>query len=141
MAVQQIPLGNAYLAEKACGQHLSFPLECLTSRTFFITDLMPILNYTTKIEASKTVGEIQQLLAKTGAKKMVKDKVPDKFLSNDQARRVAWRILKTWVEAQIAIIEAQLASLAEIMLPYAITKNGNTLFKEIEAGNNSFLLN
>ena len=32
---------------------------------------MPILNYTTKISASKTVGEIQGMLAKHGAKKIM----------------------------------------------------------------------
>lgn len=32
---------------------------------------MPILNYTTKINASKTVGEIQDILAKNGASKIM----------------------------------------------------------------------
>ncbi|MCL2216939.1 MAG: hypothetical protein FWB91_07970 [Defluviitaleaceae bacterium] len=34
---------------------------------------MPILNYTTKINASKTVGEIQEILAKHGALKIMLD--------------------------------------------------------------------
>ena len=34
---------------------------------------MPIKNYTTKIEASKTVGEIQQMLAQHGAKQIMLD--------------------------------------------------------------------
>lgn len=32
---------------------------------------MPILNYTTQIAADKTVGEIQRLLAKAGAKQIM----------------------------------------------------------------------
>lgn len=34
---------------------------------------MPILNYTTTISASKTIGEIQELLAANGAKKIMMD--------------------------------------------------------------------
>jgi hypothetical protein len=34
---------------------------------------MPILNYTTKIDAKKTVGEIQDILASHGASKIMID--------------------------------------------------------------------
>jgi hypothetical protein len=36
----------------------------------------------------------------------------------EHARRVAWRVMKAWIEAQLALIEAGLADLAEIMLPW-----------------------
>jgi hypothetical protein len=36
-------------------------------------------------------------------------KVPRSKCTEDQAQRVAWRIVKDWVEAQMAIVEAQLA--------------------------------
>jgi hypothetical protein len=32
----------------------------------------------------------------------------------------------------MAIVEAQLAEMAEVFLPYAITKKGNTLYKEVK---------
>ena len=55
-----------------------------------------------------------------------------KSLQNEeQAIRVAWRILKTWVDAQVAIIEAELVTPAQVFLPYAITNKGNTLYEEI----------
>jgi hypothetical protein len=38
--------------------------------------------------------------------------------SMPQARRVAWRIIKDWVGAQLAIIEAGQATLAQVFLPY-----------------------
>lgn len=41
--------------------------------------------------------------------------------SMDQARRVAWRIIKDWVAAQMALIEAEQASMAQVFLPYATT--------------------
>ena len=35
-----------------------------------------------------------------------------------QSRRAAWRIIKNWVEAQMAIIDAGQASMAQVFLPY-----------------------
>jgi len=60
-------------------------------------------------------------------------KVPRKFLNKEQALKVSWRIIKDWVEAQMALVEAELADMAEVFLPYAITKNGTTLYREIES--------
>ena len=133
---------------------------------------MAILNYTTEIESERTISEIQKVLVKHGANKIVTDYtngIPSavtfcltlngnmvgfslpanysgvlKAMKNDkniprskcteaQAQRVAWRIVKTWTEAQMAIVEAQLADMAEVFLPYAITKNGTTLYKEVQS--------
>jgi hypothetical protein len=38
------------------------------------------------------------------------------------------------VEAQMAIVEAELAEMAEVFLPYSVTKLLNTEYKEIESG-------
>ncbi len=65
-------------------------------------------------------------------------KVPRSKCTDEQAQRVAWRIVKDWVEAQMAIVEAQLADMAEVFLPYAITKHGTTLYKEVQ--NNGMLM-
>lgn len=46
-----------------------------------------------------------------------------------QARKVAWRILKTWVEGQVAAIQAGLVEPAEVMLPYALTDSGQTFYE------------
>lgn len=65
---------------------------------------------------------------------MQKDgKVPKKLLTKEQALRVSWRIIKDWVQAQTALVEAKLADVAEVFLPYAITKSGTTLYKEIQS--------
>lgn len=70
---------------------------------------------------------------------MKKDgKVPYRLQTEEQALRVSWRIIKDWVEAQMALVEAQLAEVAEVFLPYAVTKHGHTLYKEIQ--NNETLL-
>lgn len=45
-----------------------------------------------------------------------------------QAARVAWRIAKDWLEAQAALIDAQLATLDEVMLPYMVDGGGQTMY-------------
>lgn len=50
-----------------------------------------------------------------------------RYEGTDHARRVAWRILKDWLSAQLAIIEAGMVSLDEVMLPYMLTGDGATL--------------
>lgn len=47
----------------------------------------------------------------------------------EQAERVAWRIVKDWVEAQMAILESEMVQLDEIFLPYMIGAGGQTLFE------------
>lgn len=45
----------------------------------------------------------------------------------DQAERVAWRILRDWVDAQMAIVEAGQASVDEVFMPYMLD-GGRTLY-------------
>lgn len=123
---------------------------------------MPILNYTTTIDASKTVGEVQAILAKAGAKAvgvqydsgrpvsvtfchatqfgdrwfdlpahpervravLLRQKVKPGLSTMEQAERVAWRIIKDWVEAQLAIIQTEMVTLDQVMLPYLKTEDG-----------------
>lgn len=132
---------------------------------------MAILNYTTTIDAGRTAGEVQAILARHGADRVsieydngqpaglgftittpygprdfrlpanapgVRKTLDRQIRSGDlgntaklrdpqQANRVAWRILKDWVEAQLAIIEAGMSSMDEVMLPYMLTPTGQTL--------------
>lgn len=46
-----------------------------------------------------------------------------------QAERVAWRIIKDWVAAQMAILESEMVQMDEIFLPYMVNDNGQTLFE------------
>ncbi len=67
------------------------------------------------------------------------DKVPRKLKSREQAARVAWRIIKDWVEAQLAIVEAEQVELVEVFLPFAQNPTtGETIFKQL--ANNNFAL-
>ena len=58
-------------------------------------------------------------------------KIPKKLRTKEQAARVAWRILKNWVEAQLAIVEAEMAEMTEVFLPYARNENGKTMYETI----------
>jgi hypothetical protein len=46
-----------------------------------------------------------------------------------QASRVAWRIIKDWIDAQVAIIETEMVTIEEVFLPYMEVKNGRTLYE------------
>lgn len=56
-------------------------------------------------------------------------KVPRGKCTPEQAARVAWRIAKDWLEAQSALIDAQLATLDEVMFPYMVDGRGQTAFQ------------
>jgi hypothetical protein len=57
-------------------------------------------------------------------------KVPRRYTELDQAERVAWRVLKDWLEAQLAMIEAGVADMAQVMLPYMQTGDGLTVWQK-----------
>lgn len=127
---------------------------------------MGLLNYSTTIEAAKTVGEIQNILAKHGARtvvinyaadgviealsfkvttpygdigirlpvdpnsvlKVLQREAPRRYVNRQQAIRVAWRIVKDWVEAQMAILSTEMVRMEQIFLPYVIMPSGKTLY-------------
>jgi len=126
---------------------------------------MPILNYTTKIDVFQSIGEIQGILVRHGAKKVIQDYDDDgriqalSFMIDtpmgvrgirlpanvgavsevlhkqkvkcdyEQAEKVAWRIIKDWVAAQMAILEAEMVTMDEIFLPYMVNNDGMTFFQ------------
>lgn len=133
---------------------------------------MAILNYTTKVPASKTVSQICQTLAKAKCQAVMQEFYPngriksvsfrietafgimtfqlpvnvdgvwkviqrDKALpyakrTFDQAERIAWRIVKDWVEAQCAMVQVGLADVEQVFLPYAQRTDGITLYENLK---------
>jgi hypothetical protein len=55
-----------------------------------------------------------------------------------KAEAIAWRICKTWLEAQITLINLEQAKLEEVFLPYLVLPSNKTLFETME--HNQFLL-
>lgn len=138
---------------------------------------MGLKNYTTKIPASRSLQEIQDMLVLRGATgfmteyekdtgrilqitfgldldgKRVGFRLPLRWrevgqaISNDTSvrgeyrskakkdedyvYRVAWRVLRDWVDAQMAMVDIGMVQTEEVFLPYAVSKTGETLFEKI----------
>lgn len=58
-----------------------------------------------------------------------RDKVPARYSTPEHAERVAWRIVKDWVEAQLAIIRTEMVTLDQVMLPYMRGEDGQTIYE------------
>jgi len=65
--------------------------------------------------------------------------VANHYCNQEQAVRTSWRIVKNWVEAQLALIETRMVKTEQVFLPYAVMKDGKTLFETVET-NPQFLL-
>lgn len=61
--------------------------------------------------------------------------IPFKLKTMEQAKRVAWRIVKGWILAQMALVEAGQAELTEVFFPYLQDGTGVTVYNKIRAGN------
>ncbi len=141
---------------------------------------MGLLNYTTSIDVTKTLGEIQGMLARAGASRITLDysgQVPAaiefeiataigvqafrlpvnlqairstlvnqhnrgvrgvtaRHTTQEHAARVAWRIIKDWLEVQVALIETGMVKLEQVMLPYLLVPaTGQTMFEAFEQHN------
>ncbi len=57
-----------------------------------------------------------------------------------QAKRVAWRQILRWVEAQLALTETKMAKLHEVFMPYLLMDKGQTIFEKMESQNWKFQL-
>lgn len=55
--------------------------------------------------------------------------------SQEQADRVAWRIVKDWLAAQLAILETEMVTVQQVFLPYFINNKGETLYEVYASGN------
>jgi hypothetical protein len=59
--------------------------------------------------------------------------------SDAQAQRVAWRIIKDWIEAQLALVEVNMVTVPQIFLPYMMMSDNRTLAEHV-ATDPKFLL-
>lgn len=61
-----------------------------------------------------------------------RDRAPRKYLTLDHARIVSWRIIKDWIDSQLALIDSGQAEIVEVFFPYLLDSNGETLYKSFE---------
>ncbi|MCK9435743.1 MAG: hypothetical protein M0Q12_00880 [Synergistaceae bacterium] len=57
----------------------------------------------------------------------------DRGMVHAQALRVGWRIVKDWVEAQLAIIDTEMVTLREVFLPYMMMDEQHTVYDIMES--------
>ncbi|KKN34592.1 hypothetical protein LCGC14_0792320 [marine sediment metagenome] len=62
-------------------------------------------------------------------KVMVREGLQPRYLTEDHAYRVAWRIVKDWLEAQMALLDTEMVKMEQIFLPYVMTKDGKTVYE------------
>lgn len=129
-----------------------------------------IKNYTTKISALQTIGEIQAILAAHGARKVMLDysengkatavtfalqcgtnligyrleakidgvkrvmKKENTKCDEAQAERIAWRNLKDWIAAQVAMVETEQASMEELFFHRLLQPGEKTLYEAFKDG-------
>ena len=84
----------------------------------------PLGNASFRLPAN--VAAVEKLLAGTGARS---HRAGAKVSDAEHARRVAWRVIKDWVEAQLALVETHMASLDQVMFPYLQVESGATLYE------------
>jgi predicted SpoU family rRNA methylase len=66
--------------------------------------------------------------AKAVLRVMEEQRLPRRYLTYEQAVKVAWRIVKDWVRAQMAILETEMVKMEQIFLPYMAVSDDKTLY-------------
>lgn len=102
-------IGITYVARKPTG--LTFAIETVHGMRSFS---LPV----------NTEGTCKALAAAYQA-----GRIAPRYTGRDQAERVAWRVIKDWLEAQLALIEAGIADMAQVMLPYLHVDGDTTLYQ------------
>lgn len=138
---------------------------------------MPLKDYTTEVPVERTLGEIQRMLARAGARSIFvefddagepralsfsfllttefggkrsfalpanvegvqktlaeqyrRGQVERRHATRQHAARVAWRIIRDWLAAQLAIMESGQVSFEQVMLPYLVVEENKTLYQAI----------
>jgi len=68
---------------------------------------------------------VDGMLAVLRADKSIRPQYRDRA----QATRVAWRNTKDWIDAQLALIQAGMATIDEVMLPWMLTDADTTIYQ------------
>lgn len=94
----------------------------VTALTFALTFDGDAYHYTLPVHIDKVLATLRA------------QKVDRRFLTTEHAERVAWRILRDWVRAQMAIIATEMVTTPQVFLPYMRTPTGGTVYDNWEIG-------
>lgn len=64
------------------------------------------------------------------------ENLQQRYLNIEQARRTGWRIIKDWIDSQVAMMEVELVELEQVFLPYLYdAKLDETLYERMKRRN------
>ena len=52
--------------------------------------------------------------------------------TKEQATKTAWRNIKDWIDAQMALIDTEMVEVEEVFLPYVLNEEGQTLYENFK---------
>ena len=70
-------------------------------------------------------------LGRSGSTKTTRQKIK---ADKEQATRTAWRNVRDWVLAQVALMESCTVDAAQCFLPYMVDRSGTTLYEAYSSG-------
>jgi hypothetical protein len=108
-------IGISFTIETAKGMQSNFVLPVRTELAYAVMERQGLLPNKAPYRRD---AELQR-----------RERVRVDALNRAQAERVSWRIVRDWLEAQIALIQVGMAELSEVMLPYLLTADGTTLYQ------------
>lgn len=59
-------------------------------------------------------------------------KLERRYTGMEHATRVAWRIIKDWIESQLAIVESGMVDMAEVFMPYQLVAGDRTMYEMLQ---------
>jgi hypothetical protein len=62
---------------------------------------------------------------------VLRKQFPRSSQMQQKAEQVAWRILKDWLEAQLALVETGMVAVEQVFLPYAQDATGRTVYEAL----------
>ncbi len=66
--------------------------------------------------------------------RVLQEQQVSRYSDEDYVYRVAWRNIRDWVLAQLALYETQIVELPQVFLPFAVGKGGATLYQQVIEG-------
>lgn len=103
-----------------------FELEKGTGRIDALKFVLPINNQKVGFALPVQWRQFQQVLKNDRVVRAGDD---------DYCYRVAWRCIRDWVLAQLALYETQIVELPQVFLPFAVGRDGKTLYDQVIGGN------
>lgn len=108
---------------------LLYEYEPGTGRVAALRFTLPIKGVTVAFSMPVDWRLFREVLKRQGVKR---------WDDEDYCYRVAWANLRDWTDSQMALLETQMVEMPQLFLPFAVSRNGRTLYQEVS--DDQFLL-